>query len=292
MLITLISLTTLTYLLSVWQSNTTFDKLFQSAAVTTFVYILFTLIFGELVSGVIKHAKVRYRFRKLMWLTALLLAITAWLHIWIYDPQALLIAYGVITAGVAFALQDVIKNFVGSFIIFFGGLYRVGHRIEVANVCGDVIDIGLFYTTLMEVGGWVGANQPSGRLTSIPNGTVLHSPIYNFSRQHKFLWDELVVTVSQDSDWGEAMRILGDIGLEHTKDFIDKANKNFSKLERHYYVEGSFVEPKVYIKPGKRGYELALRYVVHIRKRRSTTSDIWGHTLRVFGEHPNIHIVK
>jgi len=266
-------------------------QIFQSILVTTILYVLLVGILEELGARLIKKSKLRYSFRKTIWFLTVIVVFVALINIWIDSSEALLVTYGILTAGVAIALQDAIKNFAGSIYIFWGGLYRVGNRIEVEGTYGDVIDIGVFYTTMMEVGGWVGANQPSGRITFLPNGAVLRSPVFNFSRHHKFLWDEVSVVVSPESDWGEAMKIIGEIGREHTGEFIERANKDFTNLERRYYIEGSSIEPNVYIKPNKQGFELTLRYVVHIRKRRSVASGIYGHILRVFGEHSKIQVV-
>lgn len=89
------------------------------------------------------------------------------LQIWVTDTSSLLVSYGIIGAGLAFALQDVFKNFVGGILIIVSGYYRVGDRITIDDKSGDVMDIGILNTTLMEIRGWVGGDQPSGRLLMI-----------------------------------------------------------------------------------------------------------------------------
>jgi len=158
------------------------------------------------------------------------------------------------------------------------------------GVTGDVIDIGLFYTTLLEVRNWIDADQATGRIVSVPNGSVLHQPVRNYTKQHKYLWDELKLVVTPESNWEEAMRLLGEIGQEHTKDFIEEADKSLTRLERYYYVEGHVLDPNVYITPVADGYSLTLRYVVDAWQRRSTHSNIWGHIIRVVDERDDMFV--
>lgn len=289
-LATLIVASIISYLAMVWVEQSGIERLSTSLISVTVLYAIFSVGIEEFFARRLDDSKTRYGFRKAISLLLIILTIVVLLRIWIPNPQALLVAYGVVAAGLAVALQDLVKNLAGSLSIFLGGIFRVGNRIEINGVTGDVIDVGLFYTTLLEIKNWIDADQATGRIISVPNGAVLNQPIKNYTKQHKYLWDELKVVVTSESDWGEAMRLLSEIGKEHTKNFIEQANQSLSNLERYYYVEGHVLEPNVYIKPTANGHELTLRYVVDAWKRRSTNSDIWGHAIRVFEEHSRIFI--
>jgi small-conductance mechanosensitive channel len=289
-LLALVIITGLSYLFSLWVEQTGTDKLFTSLVYITVLYAVFSIGIEEFFARRLSDSKTRYGFRKAVSLILILLTMVVLLRIWIPNPQALLVAYGVVAAGLAVALQDLVKNLAGSLTIFLGGIFKVGNRIEINGVTGDVIDIGLFNTTLLEIKNWIDADQATGRIVSVPNGAVLNQPIKNYTKQHQYLWDELTVVVTPESDWSEAMRLLGVIGKEHTEPFIEKADRSLSNLERYYYVEGHVLEPNVYVKPASDGYALTLRYVVDAWKRRSTNSDIWGHTIRLFAEHDQIFI--
>lgn len=289
-LFTLLVATVLLYLVGLWIEQSGTEKLFASLVSVTVLYAIFSIGIEEFFARRLQDSKTRYGFRKAVSLILIVLAMGVLLRIWIPNPQALLVAYGVVAAGLAVALQDLVKNLAGSLTIFLGGIFRVGNRIEINGVTGDVIDIGLFNTTLLEIRNWIDADQATGRILSVPNGAVLHQPIKNYTKQHQYLWDELQVVVTPESDWGEAMRLLAEIGKEHTEAFIEKADHSLSNLERYYYVEGHVLEPNVYIRPAADGYTLTLRYVVDAWKRRSTNSDIWGHTIRVFEERGDIFI--
>jgi small-conductance mechanosensitive channel len=200
------------------------------------------------------------------------------------------VAYGVIGAGLAVALQDVVKNLAGSIVILITGVYRVGNRIEINDTMGDVIDIGLFTTTMLEVREWLDADQATGRITTVPNGVVLTKPVQNYTKLHKYLWDELAIELTAESNWEEAMNIMSEIGETHTEQFVDDANKSLTRLERYYYVEGHVLKPNAYITPTTNGYTLTLRYVVDAWKRRTTNSDIWSDIIKAFAERSDIVI--
>ncbi|MDA8596845.1 mechanosensitive ion channel family protein [Candidatus Pacebacteria bacterium] len=289
-LLTLAIVTAVSYLSTVWLPESSTTNLFQSSLAVTVLYAIFSLGVSEFFARRLSDSKTRYSFRKAVSLILIVLVLVVLLRIWVPNPQALLVAYGVVAAGIAVALQDVVKNLAGSITIFLSGLYRVGNRIELNGVFGDVIDIGIFNTTLLEIRNWIDADQATGRIVTVPNGAVLNSPLHNFTKQHSYLWDELRVVVTSESNWSDAMRLMAEVGEEHTKDFIAAADESLTKLERYYYVEGRVLEPNVYITGSADGYALTLRYVVDAWRRRTTNSNIWGHLIRVFEEHGDIVI--
>jgi hypothetical protein len=102
-------------------------------------------------------------------------------------------ALGVVSAGVAVALQDVLASFAGAFSIGFSKLYAVGDRVQIGDTRGDVIDIGLLRTTLLETGNWVSGDLYNGRIVRIPNSAVLKGIVFNYSQGFRFIWDEIKV---------------------------------------------------------------------------------------------------
>lgn len=289
-LLSLVIVSLLAYLSQRWLPYASIDNIFASAAVVSVLYAVFSIGMEGFFIRRIQDSKTRYGVRKAISILLIVLIAVILLRIWVPDPQALLVAYGLVAAGIAVSLQDVVKNLAGSITIFLSGTYHVGNRIKLNGTVGDVIDIGLFATTLLEVGEWIDADQATGRISVIPNGAVLNQPVHNYTKHHKYLWDELSIVVTAESDWSEAMRLLGEIGHEHTNHFIAEADASLSKLERYYYVEGHVLDPNVYVTPVNDGYQLTLRYVVDAWKRRSTKSNIWGHIIRVFTEQPRINI--
>ena len=283
-------LTAIAYVVSLWFSEPATEHIFYSVATLAVLYALFGVGLEEILIRKISDTKTRYSLRKTVSLLMLVVIAVIWLRIWVPNPQALLVAYGVLAAGLAVALQDVVKNLAGSITIFVTGMFRVGNRIEISGTFGDVIDIGLFNTTLLEIREWSAADQATGRITTVPNGVVLTQPIQNFTKLHKYLWDELSIVLTAESNWGEAMNLLSQVGEEHTQQFIAEAERSLTKLERYYYVEGHVLKPNVYIAPDANGYKLTLRYVVNAWQRRSTNSNIWGNILRIVEERDDMYI--
>lgn len=288
--IALALLSGISYLAVFWFENDTAEKVFLSAISTLVLYAVISLGIEEVVARRFSNTKTRYAIRKAISLLLLVVIIGTLLRIWIPNPEALLVAYGVVAAGIAIALQDLVKNLAGSVIIFLGGIYEVGNRIEVNGTYGDVIDIDLFNTTLLEIREWIDADQATGRITTIPNGAVLNTPVQNFTKHHRYLWDELSIEVTGNSDWKQAMELLTKIGEEETKDVVEEADKSLTKLERYYYVEGHVLKPNAYIVPSRNGYTITLRYAVNAWKRRSTHTNIWTRIITAIEENEAIAI--
>ena len=160
------------------------------------VYLFVSVLAWEFALKQIEDKLTRYSLNKVINILSALLVILVVIRIWVPDPQSLVVLYGIIGAGVAISLQDVIRNFAGGIMIMTGNLYRVGDRIEIGNETGDVMDVGIMYTTLMELRGWIDGDQPTGRLTMVPNGRIISNEVHNYTQDHSFLWDEIKIPVT------------------------------------------------------------------------------------------------
>ena len=259
--------------ISLWYANLIYSNKYLLNGFLTFfaltiIYFFFRIVFEETVSKKIKEYKTKYSFRKTVSILYLVVLLISVIGIWAEDTQTLLVAYGLIAAGIAIALQDFFKNFVGGITIFLTGTYRVGDRIEINSKFGDVIDIGIFYTTLMEIKEWVAGDQATGRLTIIPNGYVLSSAINNYTKDFNFIWDEIEIPITYDSDWKEAYVKILSIVKDEIKNSMDQAGKEISKLEDKYYVFKRDVEPMIFLTLTDNWIALNIRYITEARKRR------------------------
>jgi small-conductance mechanosensitive channel len=165
-------------------------------------------------------------------------------------------------------LQDILKNFVGGILIIVSGYYRVGDRISIDDKFGDVMDIGIMNTILMEIKGWVGGDQPSGRLIVVPNGVVLSNSFYNYTRDHSFVWDEISIPLTYDSDWRRAKEIVLSILKKETEALTKQAEVEIDQIGEGYYLPKKVVEPSVYISFTDNWITLDARYVTDARTRR------------------------
>lgn len=245
------------------------DKAYYTALAFTGSYFIFKCILEGLMSRPIQDARLKYSFRKtvsiLFWAVALVVTV----RVWIQNPQALLVAYGLVGAGVAVSLQDFFKNFVGSMSVMMNNIYRVGDRIEINGEFGDVIDIGLMYTTVMELREWVDGDQATGRICTIPNGLVLSHVVNNYTRDHNFIWDEIVIPITYDSDWKLAKNIITRVIKKETKDLQEDAKEDIAKIRRKYFVSSRDVEPSVFMTLTDNWIKFQIRYVTRAHERRA-----------------------
>ena len=252
------------------------------------LYGLFNILLEEAIVRRTTDARMRYTIRKATSLLFLVLSTAIVLRIFIPNPEALLVAYGLMGAGVAIALQDLFKNFAGSITLFLGGSFQVGDRVEINGTYGDVIDIGLFYTTLLEIREWVDGDQATGRILSLPNGAVLNGVVKNYTKHHPFLWDEISVVVTSESNWRQAMHILGTIGFEKTEAAVVDGRVSLQKLRQQFYIDARSLEPVVFMKDHEYGTELTLRYIVSAKERRQLQSELWERITTTFAAEPDI----
>ena len=280
-----------------WFANLQYPNVYLQRGFETFfafaiVYFLLALVFQEAVIKRIKTSKTRYSFRKTVSVLNLVVFSFVIVTIWVENIQNLLVAYGLIGAGVAIALQDFFKNLLGAIIIFVTGIYRVGDRIEISSKYGDVIDIGLLYTTILEIKEWVAGDLPTGRLTIIPNGYVISNTINNFTKDHNFIWDEINVPITYDSDWKEAVTIIQDIVSRETKNMTDQAEKEMSKMEEERYFPKQAAEPAIFLTLTDNWITFNIRYITEVRQRRLLNNKLSQMILNEIQKSKNIKVAS
>ncbi|MBN1576354.1 MAG: mechanosensitive ion channel family protein [Chitinispirillaceae bacterium] len=201
-----------------------------------------------------------------------------------YAHKDIFFLVGLFLAGVAISLRDVFSNFIGWLIINSPKGFSQGDRITVGQlVTGDVIDIGVLRTTLAEIGVWVNADQSTGRLVTIPNSFILTNTIHNYTVGNDLIWNELPVTVTFESDWEKAERLMLAVA---EKDFEEKKEsmlEQIRKARKRYLVRYNFITPKVYVTIAASGVLLTLRYMVSARRRRTMDDEFSREILLQFG---------
>lgn len=237
-----------------------------------------------------REGKNLYYFRKLInFSSGLLIAVIVVLN-FMGDFGSLTAVLGLAGAGLAIALQDPIVSLVGWFLIVGRFGISVGDRVEINQVKGDVIDIGLLRIAVLEVGNWVGAEQSTGRVVFFPNSFIFKSHYFNYSTGNSFIWDEIRFTVTYESDWKKARQILEEVATRASQTFVDAAKGSQEQLERQYQINLGTLTPYVYVSIASNGVDLVLRYLTGIRKRRSTQDQICQEILQAFGAEPDIEL--
>lgn len=211
----------------------------------------------------------RYHARKVTRLTGYFLILLLAIVSFTGKVQYFTLTIGLLSAGIAFALQEVILSVAGWVSIFANGLYKPGDRIELNQVKGDVIDVGVTKTTLMEIGEWVNSDNYTGRMVQISNAFVFKQPVYNYSRDFPFLWDEIILPVRYGSDVEVASQLILKAASDTLGDYADFAEKHWKEMVKKYLIENAHVEPALAIRLTDNWIEFNLRYVVDYKKRRS-----------------------
>lgn len=210
--------------------------------------------------------------RQVVSLFTALLTLVSVISIWFDDPTRLATALGLVTAGLAFALRQVITAVAGYFTILRGRTFNVGDRIVMGGVRGDVVALSLLQTTIMEMGQppsvqnadpaqWVRARQYTGRIVTVSNAKIFDDPVFNYTRDFPFLWEELTLPVRYADDRNGAEQILLDAARAHTADLQTLGDAAMTELRRRYPTPGGDLEPRVYYRLTDNWLELTVRFI-------------------------------
>lgn len=203
---------------------------------------------------------------------------------------SLAVILGAATAGIAFALKELIVSITGWLAITFGDTYKVGDRVQISGVKGDVIDVGLVRTTLMELGEWVQGDLYTGRIVRVANGAIFAGPTYNYTRDLPFLWDEVVIKISSDSDAAAARAVIQKVVEEVVGDYVADAKSGWERLKQKYLVEDEKIDPLITMVINDNKFEITARYPVDFRQRRSVKDEIFTGITREFGKAHNVKL--
>ena len=268
----------------------------------TVVFVVVVLLVraaaGALVGATIDRGK---HERGLFWtcqaisVSAALVLLLGVLSIWFDDPRRLSTAAGLATAGLAFALQKVVTSIAGYFVILRGNNFTIGDRIVMGGVRGDVISLGFMQTKIMEMGEppsvqaadpamWVKSRQFTGRIVTVSNSRIFDEPIFNYTRDFPFIWEEISLPVSYRDDRAAAERILLEAARRHTESFTDVTAEAREHLQRKYFVHVSDLAPRVFWRLTDNWLELTVRFVVKERGVREVKDAIARDVLKALDE--------
>ncbi|MGB5596254.1 MAG: mechanosensitive ion channel domain-containing protein [Crocosphaera sp.] len=260
--------------LSKWLSNPTAEKLIEVAIGIIFIWILLRLL-RQFLGRYIKDSDIRYRVRKGITFTGYLLILLYTASVFSNSLGQLTVVFGVVGAGIAFAMQEIIVSFAGWIGISLGQFYKPGDRVQLGGIMGDVIDISILRTTLMECGDWVKADLYNGRIVRIANSFVFKEPVFNYSGDFPFLWDEITVPIKYGSDYRLAKEILETVVNEVVGAYIPFVREKWEKMVRKYLIEDAQIEPIVTLIANDNWLEFTIRYVVDYKMRRGIKDELF-----------------
>ncbi len=252
-----------------------------SIATATILVIawLVAAIGGRMIHAAVSDPRQRYSRRQTLRTVIVLLAAAAVIVLWAWKLPHPGTFLGLVGAGLAVALKDPLLAVAGRIAISAGRIYGVGDRIQISQLSGDVIDLGLFYTRMLEIGNWIGGDQPSGRTVQFSNSLVFGSnPVFNYTQDFAYIWDEVQIPITYDSNIKAMTEILTQVGSEYTKDFLEGAQSQLEDMRRYFLVPSVDLKPTVYIEVTSNWIQLTMRYVVAPKQRRAARSFVFEKT--------------
>jgi len=259
-----------------------------SSLVTVFVLAALRWLTLALIRRRVDDVRVHYVWRKGITYAAVVLGLLLVARIWFAGIREITTFLGLLSAGLAIALKDLVANLAGWVFILWRRPFTVGDRVQIGEHRGDVIDIRIFQFSLLEIGNWVDAEQSTGRVVHVPNGKVLTDALANYSKAFQYIWDELPVLVTFESNWRKAKGILTRLGTKHAEHLSEEAQQRVREASKKFMIFYTKLTPVVYTKVADSGVLLTLRYLVEPRRRRGTSEAIWEDVLDEFAQCDDI----
>lgn len=223
-----------------------------------------------------------YRWKKSTGYAAFFIAAVIVGSLWIKGVASFSTFLGLFSAGMAIALRDPLVDLAGWGFILWRKPFEVGDRIQSGEISGDVIDQRIFQFTLMEIGNWVDSDQSTGRVIHVPNSRVFTATLANYSKGFQFIWNEIPVLITFESDWRKAKTILQQIADKHSQHLSVQAEKRVKKAAEKFMIFYNKLTPTVYTSVRDCGVLLTIRYLSEPRRRRGTEQAIWEDILDGF----------
>ncbi len=262
-------------------------RMVTSTAVVAFAVVV-ALVAGRQLARRADDAQSRYYTRKVVRYVVVAITLVVLAILWRAFAGRAGVVLGLAAAGLAFAMQEVIGAVAGWFNILSGRIFRVGDRIQMGGVRGDVIDITPLRTKVMEIGSgtddtsWVQGRQFTGRVVAISNKTTFTQPVFNYSAAFDYLWEELTVPVAYDADWERAIEILEEEAVRVSASL--GAATAITKMRRRYPVPATELEPRVFATPTDDYLRLSARFIVPVRAARTVKDDLGRGVVRRFAD--------
>ncbi len=249
---------------------------------------IFRRVVNKFVVDKLEDYKERYFWGKTLKTVTVIIGIIFLSRIWFGVFESIGTFIGLLSAGLAIAFKDLLVNIGGWLFITIRKPFKIGDRIQIGEVTGDVIDIRLFQFSVIEVGNWVDADQSTGRIIHIPNGLVFTQWQANYTEGFEYIWDEIPVLLTFESDWKRAKEILIEIINSKTLSLSTEAERQIKDASKKFMIFYKTLTPIVYTTVKDSGVLLTMRYICAVKKRRGTEEIIWEAVLTEFANHKDI----
>lgn len=254
----------------------------------------FNWFIGFIISKRIADLNFQYSWKKVTFYSSTLIVLAILGRIWLQGIQPIITILSIVAAALTITQKESLMNMMGSILILWRELFVVGDRIEVGHNRGDVIGFGIFYFTLLEISSLENGEQSTGKIIKVPNGLVLTLPVSNYTKRFPYIWHELPVAISQDSNWQKAKEILLAVGNQHTEAIQAEAQKAMKRIPRDELIVLGKLTPIVYLRQKidhPVGLLLQLRFLCPPRQRRDIQQRMLEAILTQFVEHEDIYLL-
>lgn len=267
----------------------TFTKTITTVAIILILWLTNRIVL-RILNRKVHDLKLLYSWRKTITYILFFIGIFLVSRVWFEGIQSLATYFGLLSAGIAIALKDLVTNLAGWVYIAWRRPFEVGNRIQVGEISGDVIDLRPFQFTVLEIGNWVKADQSTGRIVHIPNGSVFTQPVVNYDKGFQFIWNEIPVLITFESNWQKTKQILQEIADKNAMAITPEAENQIKNAARKFLIFYQKLTPKVYTSVEDSGVLLTIRYLTEIRKRRGSAEAMWEDILTEFGKNNDIDL--
>ena len=262
-------------------------KLLHTAAIILIGYAaMFVLV--RIVNRKIDDLKLKHLTRRNVVYIVNVLILISVIFLWVKNISSITIFLSLISAGVVLVLQEPILAVAGWIYILVRRPFEVGDRVEIGQVKGDVIDIRMLQTSLLEIGNWIGADQSTGRIVNVPNSAIFKKESFNYSHGFEFIWNEIEIMVTFESDWKQAEKIMIKHGQQQADGMAALVKSKIREMTSRYMIYYDKLSPIVYVDIQESGVRLTLRYLTDVRKRRTTQDALTRMILGDFAKESEI----
>lgn len=257
------------------------ENILLSVVVLLLLWLL-NRVFLQLVFRQQQDLRRQYWWRKVSNYATTIIGFLLLANIWFEGFQPIATFLGLLSAGLVLALREPLLNIAGWLFIIWKRPFRVGDRIEIDGQIGDVIDIRLFQFSLNEIHAWVDADQATGRVVHIPNYKLFTAAQVNYNYGFPFLWHEISVNITFESNWKKAKTILATAAARHSEQLNREAEEQLNRISQQHLIFYDSLQPKLYTKVVENGIRLTMRYLCSIGRRRESEHLVWEDILEAF----------